>query len=94
MEIFGLDILALVQNPLAWIPMLGVGTLATMVVGTLLDEASTLLSNVLTYMRKEIIKKIPVAAIRNWMLDEQLKSVEKTILVWQKAKKDILAVKK
>lgn len=82
MEIFGVNILELLSNPIGWIPAFVAGAILIAIGGTLLDEASTYLSNGLTWIRHEFVAKVPIKAVRNWMLDEQLKSVEKTAKVW------------
>ena len=82
MEIFGVNILELLSNPIGWIPAFGAGAVLIVIGGTLLDEVSTFLSNGLTWVRHEFIAKVPIKAVRDWMLTEQLKSVDKTAKVW------------
>ena len=82
MEIFGFDVFSLVANPIGWIPAFVAGAVLIVIGATLLDEASTFLSNGLTWIRHEFIAKVPIKAVRDWMLTEQLKSVEKTAKIW------------
>jgi len=84
-----LDILELIKNPIAWIPTFVIASFLVTIVGLGLDELSTWLSNGLTWIRKEFIKKIPFSPLRKWLLQQQLKSVEATIKIWQKALADI-----
>ena len=82
MEILGINFLELISNPIGWIPAFVAGAILIVIGATLLDEASTFLSNGLTWVRHEFIAKVPIKAVRDWMLTEQLKSVEKTAKVW------------
>ena len=82
MEIFGVNILELLSNPIGWIPAFGAGAVLIVIGAMLLDEVSTFLSNGLTWIRHEFIAKVPIKAVRDWMLTEQLKSVDKTAKVW------------
>ena len=91
MELFGFDIGALLSNPVGWIPAFIAGAILIAVSGLLLDEASTVVSNIMTYIRHEFINKVPIKAIRDYLLNEQLKSVIKTKEIFIELEKKIKA---
>ena len=83
MEILGIDLGALFQNPVTWISGLVIAVLCLPLATFLLDNVTQIVSDVLITINRKIIDNIPIAAIRDWLEDQQIKMLEKSIKKYQ-----------
>lgn len=89
MELFGLDIFGLFQNPAKWIGI-AVGSVAFLPIATvLLDYVTQAISDTMVEVNVKMIDKIPVVPLRDWLQNRQILMLKNSIASYQCAIKKI-----
>jgi len=70
------------SNPLSWIPAFLIAVVLVLVILSLTDELTSLISNAFTYIRIKYILVIPIKPIQVWLLEQQLKTAEINKEIW------------
>ena len=83
MEFFGINFGALFQNPVVWIGYLVAAVAGLPVATFLLDNLTQLISDGMVKLNKQIIDKIPIVPIRDWLEGQQIAMLERSIKRYQ-----------
>jgi hypothetical protein len=93
MNILGIDIPGIIgmltNNPIETLLSVGVFIVGLPVFSMLLDQLTQKISDVMVKANKLLIDKIPISGIKNWLQEEQVKMLKKSIETYENAINEI-----